>query len=167
MVDKIEIGKVVKLRGFRGEIVVETNLGSTKFLDTIIHIIVDETEYNIVQIKRLNERIGFLLEGINSDETASKFLNKTVYIYRDEIEISENEFLVDDVIGFKIFDENNKFIGQLTEVLNYGANDVYVLNNGKNEVILGYRDDLVKLVDYAEKKIIVFENVLKEVIVWE
>ena len=69
-------------------------------------------------------------------------------------ELEENEFYFHEIIGCRVFDENNMQLGEVVEILTPGANDVWVIKgeNGK-EILIPYIADVVKNVDVQNKKI--------------
>ena len=69
-------------------------------------------------------------------------------------ELEENEFYFHEIIGCRVFDENNTLLGEVVEILTPGANDVWVIKgeNGK-EILIPYIADVVKNVDVQNKKI--------------
>ena len=58
---------------------------------------------------------------------------KNLKIYKSKIdsdnigELEENEFYFHEIIGCEVFDENNKTLGEIVEILTPGANDVWVI----------------------------------------
>ena len=61
-----------------------------------------------------------------------------------------------DLIGLEVYTEEGKLLGKLKEVLQPGANDVYVVKNEKNEqILIPVIPDVIKNIDIENKKIIV------------
>ena len=71
--------------------------------------------------------------------------------------LEEGEFFICDFIGSTVFEENGEEFGILKDVLQTGANDVFVVtaNNGK-EVLLPVIDDCVKEIDVEGKRIVAY-----------
>ena len=93
--------------------------------------------------------------GIDTIEEAEKFKNLQIKIDSDNIgELEENEFYFHEIIGCEVFEENNKSLGEVAEILTPGANDVWVIKaeNGK-EILIPYIEDVVKKIDVANKRI--------------
>ena len=60
------------------------------------------------------------------------------------------------MIGLEVYTEEGELLGTLKEVLQPGANDVYVVENeAKQEILLPVIPDVIKQVDIEEKKITV------------
>ena len=93
--------------------------------------------------------------GIDTIEEAEKLKNLQIKIDSDNIgELEENEFYFHEIIGCEVFDENNKTLGEIVEILTPGANDVWVIKaeNGK-EILIPYIEDVVKKIDVTNKRI--------------
>ena len=73
------------------------------------------------------------------------------------IPLEEGEYYVSDLIGCEVVEEDGESVGTLTEVLQTGANDVYVVKTpAGREVLLPVIPDCVKNVDIESQKVTVF-----------
>ena len=74
----------------------------------------------------------------------------------DAVPLEEDEFYIADVIDAEVFEDNGKKLGTLVDVMQTGANDVFVvkMENGK-EVLLPVIKDCVLDINAEEKKIVV------------
>ena len=50
--------------------------------------------------------------------------------------LESNEFFVHQLIGCRVEDQNGLFLGEVTDFLETGANNVYEVRNGKNEFLI-------------------------------
>ena len=142
---RLKVGKIVNTHSLKGEVKV---ISSTDF---------EEERFkkgNKLLITRGNQLIrevivesyrnhkNFLLvkfEGIDSDEVGK---------------LEENEFYFHEIIGCQVFDENDRNLGEIIDILTPGANDVWVIKgeNGK-EILIPYIEDVVKKIDITSKKV--------------
>ena len=67
------------------------------------------------------------LAGVDTVEAAQLMRNKILFINRSQLELSENSYFIQDLIGLTVYDADqpDKQYGRLTEVFQTGANDVY------------------------------------------
>ena len=158
---RLKVGKIVNTHSLKGEVKV---ISSTDF---------EEERFkkgNKLLITRGNQLIrevivesyrnhkNFLLvkfEGIDSVEEAEKLKNLQIKIDSDEVEeLEENEFYFHQIIGCQVFDENDRNLGEIIDILTPGANDVWVIKgeNGK-EILIPYIEDVVKKIDITNKKV--------------
>ena len=81
-----------------------------------------------------------------------------VFVTRDQaVPLGKDEYFIVDLIGLTVIREDNgEILGELTDVLQTGANDVYVvaMENGK-EVLLPVIRECVKKVDLENRQVTV------------
>ncbi|MBQ5474308.1 MAG: 16S rRNA processing protein RimM [Lachnospiraceae bacterium] len=83
-----------------------------------------------------------------------------LYVTReDAVPLEEGEFYIADLIGLDVIDDTGKKIGVLKDVLQTGANDVYIVtgneNVGNKELMLPKIDECVRDINLEEKTITV------------
>ena len=158
---RLKVGKIVNTHSLKGEVKVISSTDfeeerfkkGSKLLITRGNQLIREV---VVQSYRNHK--NFLLvkfEGIDSVEEAEKFKNLQIKIDSDEVgELEENEFYFHEIIGCQVFDENDRNLGEIIDILTPGANDVWVIKgeNGK-EILIPYIEDVVKKIDITSKKV--------------
>ena len=158
---RLKVGKIVNTHSLKGEVKVISSTDfeeerfkkGSKLLITRGNQLIREV---VVQSYRNHK--NFLLvkfEGIDSVEEAEKLKNLQIKIDSDEVgELEENEFYFHEIIGCEVFDENDKNLGEIIDILTPGANDVWVIKgeNGK-EILIPYIEDVVKKIDITSKKV--------------
>lgn len=152
------VGKVVNTHGIRGELKVwpETDFPEERFAKGAellltppaggeplrVHVAFARSHKNLFIVK-LRE-----FDNINDVE---KFKGWTLKA-DTRIPLGEDEFYFADIIGCTVRSEDGEEIGEVTEILRPGANDVWVVRrkNGKPAYI-PYIDDVVLNVDVPSK----------------
>lgn len=78
------------------------------------------------------------VRGYDTPEAAARFRNQWVYVKSDEVPpLPEGRYYQHELIGLNVVDENGNLLGSLTQILETGANDVYVVRNaGGREILL-------------------------------
>ena len=70
-------------------------------------------------------------------EDAGKFRNQWVYIKaKDAPPLPEGQIYQHELIGFKVMDEKDNPLGELVEILETGANNVYIVKDDSGKEIL-------------------------------
>jgi 16S rRNA processing protein RimM len=96
------------------------------------------------------------LEGIGSISEAETLRNTQVQIRPVEaVRLPANEFYIHDLVGCEVVTADGRLLGSLTSVLRGGANDVYVVGSGKEEILLPAIKEVVQTVDMAARRIVV------------
>ena len=74
----------------------------------------------------------------------------------DAVPLEEDEFYIADVIDSEVFEDNGNKLGTLVDVMQTGANDVFVVKmENDKEVLLPVIKDCVLDINVEEKKVIV------------
>ena len=158
---RLKVGKIVNTHSLKGEVKVISSTDfeeerfkkGSKLLITRGNQLIRE-----VVVESYRNHKNFLLvkfEGIDSVEEAEKLKNLQIKIDSTEVgELEENEFYFHEIIGCEVFDENDKNLGEIIDILTPGANDVWVIKgeNGK-EILIPYIEDVVKKIDITSKKV--------------
>ena len=158
---RLKVGKIVNTHSLKGEVKVISSTDfeeerfkkGSKLLITRGNQLIREV---VVQSYRNHK--NFLLvkfEGIDSVEEAEKLKNLQIKIDSDEVgELEENEFYFHEIIGCQVFDENDRNLGEIIDILTPGANDVWVIKGEKGkEILIPYIEDVVKQIDITNKKV--------------
>ena len=124
----IDAGEIVTTHGVRGEAKVLTWLDAPEMLCEFERCRIDGKEYTIENC-RVQKTCNLLkLQGVDTMEAAQAMRGKIVQLYREDI--GEEIIFGDELIGVEVFCEGNK-IGEITDVLDYPGNSVYVINKGE------------------------------------
>lgn len=159
----IEIGYCVKIRGFKGEIVIETNINNVSCLKNLNFLIFENKYFKITNFKNLGNRFGVQLAGIDNEILAKSFLGKVAFCNKEEVILSENEYFLEDLIDFLVYDNKGNFYGKIIEAENYGANDFYTVKNNKKEYSFTSKENLFVKIDIENKMLILDSEIMKEV----
>ncbi|GDX40187.1 ribosome maturation factor RimM [Armatimonadota bacterium] len=110
-----------------------------------------------VERTRLHKgQILLLLHGISSINLAEEIRGSLVQVRQgDAVSLPDNEYYVHDLVGCTVFLDSGKELGRLNSVMRGTANDVYVIGQGKEEILLPAVRQVVISVDIIERKIVV------------
>lgn len=82
----------------------------------------------IEAVKYLKQFVVLKLQGIDTVEDARKYSKGSLFVPRENaVRLKKDEFFIADLIGLTVKDEDGTEIGILKDVLETGANDVYVI----------------------------------------
>ena len=161
MEEYFEIGQIVNTSGLKGEIKVKPFTDDiTKFNDfkTIYVSIKKELKEFKVEKVRFSKNMVFLkLKGIDTIEEAENYRNLYLKIKRDKDEkLEKDTYYIVDILGCKVYTDEQKELGEVIDVFSTGSNDVYVVKDelGK-QVLLPAIKDVIKNVDIENKIITV------------
>lgn len=163
MQDYLRVGVLVKPHGVRGEMkVFPTTDDMKRFEDLIEKDVFFDIKgkyeaHKIVSVKYFKQFAILQFEDITDMDMALKLKNIDIYVKReDAVELEEGEYYIADLLGLSVYLEDGSFFGKLKDVMETGANDVYVINTKEHgEVLVPVIDDCVKEVDLENEKIII------------
>jgi 16S rRNA processing protein RimM len=150
------VGKVRRPHGVHGDVVAEIY---TDFPERFIpskEIFLGEKHLKLVITNHRQHNEGLLLgfEGVSSPEQAGRYRNQIISISTsDASELPEGRFYFHELIDLEVVDEGGNHLGTLTEILETGANDVYVVKSSTgSELLLPAIREVVLNVDLDAKK---------------
>ena len=135
----LEIGKIVAVQGLKGEVRVEPWCDSGEFLCEFDTLYFDkgETPLEITRSRVQKNIVIMKIEGIDTPEQAQNIRNKILYMDREDVELDEGAYFVQDLIGLEVIDnDNGTDYGKLCEVSFTGANDVYHIKDKDGRIRL-------------------------------
>lgn len=128
----IEAGEIVNTHGVRGEIKMLPWLDSPEDMCGFTRCRIGGKDYAITACRVQNTCDLLKLEGVDTMEAAQALRGKTVTLYREDMD--EDVIFAGDLIGMEVFSQAKR-IGELTQVLDYPGNQVYVVK-GEREYML-------------------------------
>lgn len=154
----LEAGKIVNVHGIKGEVKVMPWCDGPEMLCEMDKLYLDggRKEIFIEKARTFKNMVIMKIEGTDSIEQAEKLRNTILYINRDEIELDEHSYFIQDLIGIKVYDaDSGKYYGKIEDVLQTGANDVYsIKGEGRTYLVPAIADVVIETdIDGAIMKI--------------
>lgn len=135
----LETGKIVAVQGLKGEVRVEPWCDSGEFLCEFDTLYFDkgETPLEITRSRVQKNIVIMKIKGIDTPEQAQNVRNKILYMDKEDVELEEGAYFVQDLIGLEVIDnDSGEQYGKLCEVSFTGANDVYHIKDKDGTVRL-------------------------------
>ena len=159
--DHLEVGKIINTHGLRGEVKVAPWTDAPEVFEDIKRVFIKKNEeempLEIVHIKYQKNNIIVKFKELSDINEAERLKNSVLYADRSELgELPDGVYYIADLIGMEVKREDKSLIGILKDVLQTGANDVYVVGReGEKELLIPVIDSVVLSVDTDNKEIIV------------
>ncbi len=151
----LTIGEITKPHGIKGEVKVFPLTDDIARFKGLKRVFIDGKEVQVVYVTVGNDRAIMKLEGCESVEDAERFRKKTMEVPREEaVKLEEDAYFIEDLKDCTVFDEEGKELGQISEVIQTGANDVYWIKNPK-ELLIPVIRDVVLDVDIEKGRIVI------------
>lgn len=142
----LEAGKIVTTHGIRGEVKIMPYTDYPELLCEFNRLFIGKNheEIAIERSRAFKNMVIAKLEGYDTPEAAEKLRNKILYMHRDDLELDDNTYFIQDLIGLEVRDADTEFIyGKISDVMQTGANDVYVVHGTDREYLVPAIPDVV------------------------
>jgi len=109
----------------------------------------------VVERARLHGRGAILkIAGVDSRDDAQRLRGQTLSVPEAEaVPLSEGTFFWHQIIGLRVRTVDGQELGTVTEILQTGGNDVYVVRDERREVLVPAIKDVVKEIDLSARQI--------------
>lgn len=157
MEDMLRVGVFANTHGIRGEIkVFPTTDDVARFKKLKVLYLDKGTELmklEVSSVRFFKNMVIMKFKGIDNINDIEKYKGKDLLIERKQaVPLQENEYFICDIIDSKVVTKEGAEIGTLKEVLQTGANDVYVVKTKEGkEVLFPVIDECVLDVNIEEK----------------
>lgn len=156
------VGKIVNTQGLRGELRVKSTtdfpderfrVGNELFL---FHPSLSAPLPVKVASRRPHKEFELLsFEGYPSINDVEKFKGGELKIPEEALmELEEDEYYIHQLVGCTVLTDEGEELGTIVDVLQPGANDVWVVKGKRGEILLPFIDDCIKEVDVANKRVV-------------
>lgn len=126
--DFVCVGKIIKPQGIKGEVKIQPLIDIPAIFNGKHELFIEKMS---TPFSKATFRLGYgyvMFEDIKDRNVAEKYRNKLVYITREEFDkLAVDDFLIEDLVGLQLLDENGEFVGQIMGVTNYGFDDILIV----------------------------------------
>lgn len=152
MEDLLQVGVVTTTHGVRGEVKVFPTTDDSARFKMLKNVILDtgkeKLDMEITSVKFFKNLVILKFKGYDNINDVERFRQAKLLVTRDNaVELAENEYFIADLIGLKASSDEGEDLGEITDVLQTGANDVYVVSkeNTPDLLVPAIRDCVVNV----------------------
>ena len=162
MEDLLQVGVITNTHGVRGEVKVFPTTDDVKRFKKLKQVILDtgkeQLELEITQVKYFKNLVILKFKDIDNINDVEKYKGKSLFVTRkNAVKCEKDEYFIADLIDMKVVTAQGEEIGTIADVLQTGANDVYVIKRqGKKELLLPAIKECILKVDMKERVMQVF-----------
>ena len=161
--DLLLMGKVVRPHGIEGALRIKSYAQSEEsFLNAgtvFLRSSPGETrEYAVASVRPHKNILLIKLEGLNTLEEAETYRGAAILIKRDSLpREGDGEYFWHELIGLEVYLSGGDYVGILKHILPTGSNDIYVVQEGRSEVLIPAIHEVVKEIDLINNRMIISE----------
>ena len=159
--ERVTIGKIVKTRGVRGEVkVLPLSDVPERFaqLDAVEAAFPDGRVLSL-EIEELREQNGaayLCFAGYDSMDAAQMLVGCLLQVKQGTSPtLPDGVFYQYEILGAAVYTDSDEYLGQVTEILDTGGHDVYVVRHDEREYLLPATAEIVRQIDRDRRRIVV------------
>lgn len=142
METRFQVGIITSTHGIAGEVKVYPTTDDPKRFRRLKEVILDTGKENLTleieNVKFFKQLVILKFKGFDSINDIRRYTKCSLYVPRENaVRLRKDEYFIADLIGLEVRDEDGTPIGTLNDVMETGANDVYVIAlNDERELLL-------------------------------
>ncbi len=136
----IELGSISGFFGVKGWVKLYSHTRPRTGISQYKHFFMGEAKQPVrfAAIKASGKNVVGHIDGVDSRESAERYLGQTLYITHEALPALDNEYYWHELIGLKVINQQGVLLGEITEMMETGANDVMVIQGVNGEVLIPY-----------------------------
>ena len=170
MEERFQVGIITSTHGIKGEVKVYPTTDDPKRFRRLKEVILDSGKGDVLleieSVKFSKNLVILKFKGLDTPEEMTKYRQKSLYVTRENaVRLGRDEYFIADLMGLRVLDEIGDEIGVLREVLETGANDVYIidLKDGRELLLPAIKECVLRVdVEAGEIQIHILEGLLDE-----
>lgn len=146
------IGRIIKPHGVRGEMRVEILTDLPERFTWLEQVYLGEDDPQPVGVESVRFHKSFVLvqlAGYDSREAVAELRSQLLLVPEDEgIPLEEGEYYLYQLEGLEVYTDTGEHLGRIVEVLETKANNVFIVQGSRGEVLLPDTDEVVLGIDF-------------------
>ncbi len=155
----LAVGRIAKPHGVLGEVRVELMTDHPERFEWLDAIYVGEKNPRrvpIVSVRYHQDVVLLKLEGYPTRTEAELLRGELLQVPESEaVPLEDDEYFLYQLIGIEVFTEQGRHLGQLTEILETGANNVFVIDNEGRQYLIPDIPDVIREVDIENRRLVI------------
>ncbi len=161
MDEMLQVGIVSSTHGLKGEVKVfptTDDVNRFKKLKQVVVVHKDREEVLEIQsVKFFKKFVILKFKGIDDINDVVSYKTKSLFVTREfAVKCEKDEYFIADLIGVDVYNEEDEKVGVIEDVMQTGANDVYIitLEDGSERLVPAIKDCILQ-VDIRARKMVV------------
>ena len=141
MEELFRVGVISNTHGIRGEVKVYPTTDNVRRFDDLKEVILDtgkeQLNLHVTSVKYFKNMVILKFKEFDNINDIIPYKGMDLLVTRENaIPLEDGEYYIADIIGSKVITDEDKILGTLTDVLQTGANDVYVVKTKDGKEVL-------------------------------
>ena len=146
----IAVGQIMGAFGQQGEVRVKPLGGSPSRFRDMKRVFLGEERVpaDVLHRRAISPGVVLRLSTITSREAAQEMFQTYLYVPESEaVKLPKGRYFVHQIVGLRVITIEGQELGTVREVVETGANDVYVVREGQREVLVPALKEVIKKID--------------------
>ena len=170
MENLLQVGIITTTHGIKGEVKVYPTTDDPKRFTAGMELLLDtgkeQLPVHVAHVTFFKNMVILKFREFNSINDVEIFRTKSLYVTREQaVPCEENEYFIADLLGLTVCSDTGVTLGRISDVLQTGANDVYVVERqGAKDLLLPAIHDCIRSIDVEKGCMVVhvLEGLLDE-----
>ena len=141
MENLLRVGVITSAHGVRGEVKVFPTTDDPKRFKKLKQVILDtgkeKRDLEVESVKFFKQFVILKFKGIDNINEVERYKRCPLLVTRDHaVPLQEDEYFIADMIGMQVVTEDGALFGTLKDVIETGANDVYIIESSEHGEVL-------------------------------
>ena len=137
----LQVGVITSTHGIRGEVKVFPTTDDPKRFKKLKQVILDtgkeKRDLEVESVKFFKQFVILKFKGIDNINEVERYKRCPLLVTRDHaVPLQEDEYFIADMIGMQVVTEDGAVFGTLKDVIETGANDVYIIDSSEHGEVL-------------------------------
>lgn len=134
----LSVGFLRRPHGVRGEVIMDLHTDFPERMKKGRKVFVgeDHKPMTLTNVRPHGSGLLVKFDGVDTPEDAGLYRNQWMYVRTKDVPLPEGQHYKHELLGLKVVDEQDNSLGELVEILETGANDVYIVRDDAGKEIL-------------------------------
>ena len=158
----LQVGVITSTHGIRGEVKVFPTTDDPKRFKKLKQVILDtgkeKRDLEVESVKFFKQFVILKFKGIDNINEVERYKRCPLLVTRDHaVPLQEDEYFIADMIGMQVVTEDGALFGTLKDVIETGANDVYIIESSEHgEVLVPAIKECILDINIEEQKMQIY-----------
>lgn len=157
----IQIGFITRPHGIRGEVKVNYFFEEPEKIRTLkrVYVCLKSAvckEMEVVSLRPQGSNVILNLKDIYTRNDAETLRGSELFVQKEMLpDLDEGQYYMDEIIGLKVKNLDNEYLGEIIDVLKLPMQEVYVIENQGIESLVPAVEEFVKKIDVTQGEMII------------
>jgi 16S rRNA processing protein RimM len=152
------IGEVTKPHGLRGHLKVHSYASSLESFLPGRQVYLSRSEkikeWVVSETKTQGHSVLLKLQGLDNRQQAEELVGYSIYLNEKELKaLPEGEYYWYQLIGSRVYDDQDRYLGVMKDIISTAAHDIWVVRDGEKETLFPAVEDFILSVNQVSKEI--------------